>query len=76
VNLVSAGLGIAWVPRSVREFQRGGVVYRQLGGRQAAAVPECETTLVWEQATPVLERFIAAGPRSAAATHSPAPAPQ
>jgi DNA-binding transcriptional LysR family regulator len=22
VNLVSAGLGLAWVPRSVREFQR------------------------------------------------------
>lgn len=58
VNLVSAGLGLAWVPRSVREFQRGGVVYRQLGGRQAVAVPECETSLVWTRATPVLERFI------------------
>ena len=28
VNLVSAGLGIAWVPDSVRQFQRPGVVYR------------------------------------------------
>ena len=58
VNLVSAGLGLAWVPESVRQFQRSGVVYRQLGGRQAASVPECETTLVWERMTPVLERFV------------------
>lgn len=59
VNLVSAGLGLAWVPRSVREFQRSGVVYRQLGGKQAAAVPECETSLAWVRPMPVLERFIA-----------------
>ncbi|MFI4926095.1 MAG: LysR substrate-binding domain-containing protein [Burkholderiales bacterium] len=58
VNLVSAGLGVAWVPASVRQFQRGGVVYRQLGGRQSASVPECETTLVWERMTPALERFV------------------
>jgi DNA-binding transcriptional LysR family regulator len=60
VNLVSAGLGVAWVPDSVRQFQRSGVVYRQLGGRQAAAVPGCETSLVWRTATPALERFIEA----------------
>jgi DNA-binding transcriptional LysR family regulator len=58
VNLVSAGLGVAWVPESVRQFQRGGVVYRQLVGRQSASVPECETTLVWERMTPALERFV------------------
>lgn len=58
VNLVSAGLGLAWVPQSVREFQRSGVVYRQVGGKQAASVPECETTLVWAGMTPVLERFV------------------
>ena len=58
VNLVAAGLGLAWVPESVRQFQRGGVVYRQLGGRQAASVPDCETTLVWERMSPVLERFV------------------
>jgi DNA-binding transcriptional LysR family regulator len=58
VNLVSAGLGLAWVPESVRQFQRGGVVYRQLGGRQAASVPSCETTLVWERSSPALERFV------------------
>ena len=57
VNLVSAGLGVAWVPQSVREFQRSGVVYRQLGGKQAAQVPACETTLVWSVESPVLARF-------------------
>ncbi len=59
VNLVSAGLGLAWVPDSVREFQRSGVVYRRLGGRQAERVPACETTLVWSTPSPVLERFVA-----------------
>jgi DNA-binding transcriptional LysR family regulator len=58
VNLVSAGLGIAWVPQSVRQFQRPGVVYRQLGGRQARQVPECETSLAWAAGSPVLQRFI------------------
>lgn len=58
VNLVSAGLGLAWVPESVRQFQRSGVVYRQPGGKQAASVPQCETTLVWRETTPVLERFV------------------
>lgn len=59
VNLVSGGLGLAWVPDSVREFQRSGVLYRQLGGKQAAQVPGCETSLVWASASPVLERFVA-----------------
>ena len=55
VNLVSAGLGLAWVPDSVRQFQRPGVVYRQVPGKQAQAVPGCETTLVWPQsANPTL----------------------
>jgi DNA-binding transcriptional LysR family regulator len=59
VNLVSAGLGLAWVPDSVRQFQRPGVVYRQVTGRKAQAVPQCETTLVWpEAANPTLERFV------------------
>lgn len=58
VNLVSGGLGLAWVPDSVRQFQRPGVVYRPLAGRQAAQVPACETSLVWANATPVLERFL------------------
>jgi DNA-binding transcriptional LysR family regulator len=70
VNLVSAGLGLAWVPQSVREFQRSGVVYRQLGGRQAEAVPGCETSLVWRPGLPVAQRFVdfvAAAPDRASA---------
>ena len=60
VNLVSAGLGLAWVPDSVREFQRSGVVYRQLGGKQGAQIPACETRLAWHQgaSNPTLERFV------------------
>ena len=58
VNLVSAGLGLAWVPDSVQNFQRSGVVYRQLGGKRASVVPECETTLVWSRVTPALQRFV------------------
>jgi DNA-binding transcriptional LysR family regulator len=60
VNLVAAGLGVAWVPDSVREFQRAGVVYRQVGGKQAQRVPGCETSLVWPASSnPALERFLA-----------------
>lgn len=67
VNLVSAGLGVAWVPDSVRQFQRSGVVYREVGAtRQAtdkmfSAMPGCETSLVWasEGASPTLQRFLA-----------------
>lgn len=60
VNLVSAGLGVAWVPDSVRQFQRPGVVYRQVNGKQASLVPVCETSLVWRRADaqPTLERFL------------------
>ncbi|WP_431095793.1 LysR family transcriptional regulator [Polaromonas aquatica] len=66
VNLVSAGLGVAWVPESVRQFQRPGVVYRGVSVgkaplRGAAAVPGCETSLVWPAASanPALARFMA-----------------
>lgn len=67
VNLVSAGLGVAWVPESVRQFQRSGVVYRDvqtpgagLGGA-TGAMPRCETSLVWaaHQVSPTLDRFVA-----------------
>ena len=58
VNLVSAGLGVAWVPASVRQFQRTGVVYRAVQG----AVPLCETSLVWMRSSPVLERFLEFSP--------------
>ena len=64
VNLVAAGLGVAWVPDSVRQFQRTGVVYRALSQREAGklpAVPSCETSLVWRQdkASASLQRFVA-----------------
>lgn len=68
VNLVSAGLGVAWVPASVRQFQRPGVVYRPLkappaliaGAGQRLALPMCETSLVWREATvvPALAQLI------------------
>ena len=55
VNLVSAGMGIAWVPASVMQLQRPGVVYRPLRG----APLRCHTSLVWrEGAPPVVQRFI------------------
>lgn len=71
VNLVSAGLGVAWVPESVRQFQRSGVVYRSVAAGKPAAqvagravrpvVPGCETSLVWPagQTHSALERFMA-----------------
>ncbi|MES2975648.1 MAG: LysR family transcriptional regulator [Pseudomonadota bacterium] len=61
VNLVSAGLGVAWVPGSVMQFQRPGVVYRSITGRRAGHVPGCETSLVWNAgaSSPSLERFVA-----------------
>ncbi len=63
VNLVSAGLGVAWVPQSVRQFQRSGVVYRAMppGAALSSAVPGCETSLIWpaRSASPTLARFVA-----------------
>jgi len=65
VNLVSGGIGMAWVPHSVMQFRRAGVVYRQAhefkaAGRARLALPACETSLAWpaQAAHPALERFI------------------
>jgi DNA-binding transcriptional LysR family regulator len=59
VNLVSAGLGLAWVPESVRHFQRPGVVYREVSAAPGLKVPRCETSLVWKAAGgSVLKRFV------------------
>ena len=61
VNLVSAGLGVAWVPESVQQFQRPGVVYRGVQlPRSAAKVPVCETSLVWSRTgtSSTLARFV------------------
>ncbi len=51
VNLVSAGLGVAWVPHSVQQFQRPGVIYRPVVGNASVSIPRCETSLVWQAAT-------------------------
>jgi len=59
VNLVSAGLGLAWVPQSVTTLQRPGVVYRRLPVALVSAAPRAETSLVWPaDAGPVVKRFV------------------
>ena len=59
VNLVSAGLGLAWVPESVTQLRRDGVLYRRLPPSLAGAAPQSETSLVWPgDAGPVVERFV------------------
>jgi DNA-binding transcriptional LysR family regulator len=56
VSLVSAGMGVALVPQSLRNLRRTGVVYRPL----REAVPVVVTGLVWRTAdvSPVLAGFI------------------
>jgi DNA-binding transcriptional LysR family regulator len=61
VNLVSAGLGLAWVPQSVTQFRREGVVYRSphfKSAKEKAMFPVCETSLIWPSADhPVVRSF-------------------
>ncbi|WP_431820211.1 LysR substrate-binding domain-containing protein [Burkholderia sp. F1] len=56
VSLVSAGMGVALVPQSLRNLRRTGVVYRPL----ANGAPVVETGLVWRtgDVSPVLAGFI------------------
>ncbi|MGT2471760.1 LysR family transcriptional regulator [Paraburkholderia terrae] len=56
VSLVSAGMGVALVPQSLRNLRRTGVVYRPL----REAVPAVVTGLVWRttEVSPVLAGFI------------------
>jgi DNA-binding transcriptional LysR family regulator len=55
VNLVSAGMGVAWVPESVTRLQRPGVVYRRVAGADLRA----QTSLIWRPgAAPVVLRFV------------------
>ncbi|OUM01171.1 LysR family transcriptional regulator [Variovorax sp. JS1663] len=66
VNLVWGGLGLAWVPESVTQFRRSGVVYRAaaefapVARRRPPALPGCETSLVWpaETGNAALGRFV------------------
>ncbi|MBV8627859.1 MAG: LysR family transcriptional regulator [Paraburkholderia sp.] len=56
VSIVSAGMGVALVPQSLRNLRRTGVVYRPL----QESVPAIETGLVWRtgEVSPVLAGFI------------------
>jgi DNA-binding transcriptional LysR family regulator len=57
ISLVSAGMGIALVPESLRNLARSGVVYRTLGG----TAPLLETGIAWRSGdiTPTIGRFVA-----------------
>ena len=56
ISLVSAGMGIALVPASLRNLARTGVSYIDLAG----AAPILETGVAWRSndATPTIERFL------------------
>jgi len=56
ISLVSAGMGIALVPASLRNLARSGVVYVELGG----TAPVLETGIAWHTAdtTPTIGRFV------------------
>ncbi|MEO6527053.1 MAG: LysR substrate-binding domain-containing protein [Gemmatimonadaceae bacterium] len=57
-SLVSAGVGLGFVPRSITEFQQRGVVYRPM--RDLAV--QMSLSAVWKRAerSPVRERFVTA----------------
>jgi DNA-binding transcriptional LysR family regulator len=58
VNLVSGGMGVAWVPESLTHLQRAGVRYARVTGLPGQAL-RCETSLVWRAgAAPVVQRFV------------------
>ncbi|MGC4068685.1 MAG: LysR family transcriptional regulator [Polyangiaceae bacterium] len=52
VNLVSAGLGVALVPKSIAQLRRAGVVYRSLPESLRKSAPRCETSLIWRKDAP------------------------
>jgi DNA-binding transcriptional LysR family regulator len=56
VALVSAGLGVAIVPESIRGLQRAGVVYRRFRERS----PRVQTLAVWrrDDDSPILRNFV------------------
>lgn len=56
ISLVSAGMGVALVPASLRNLARTGVRYVDLPGER----PHLESGIVWRRgdATPTLERFL------------------
>ncbi|MGD9862883.1 MAG: LysR family transcriptional regulator [Pseudodonghicola sp.] len=56
ISLVSAGMGIALVPASLRHLARSGVRYLDLAG----AAPQLETGIIWrrDDQTPTLANFL------------------
>lgn len=56
ISLVSAGMGIALVPATLRNLARAGVSYIDLGGE----VPMLETGMAWrrDDTTPTIGRFL------------------
>jgi DNA-binding transcriptional LysR family regulator len=58
VSLISAGVGIAFVPQSLARLQHTGVAYRPVRGFDV----QLELTAVWRQRekSPVRERFVTA----------------
>ena len=69
ISLVSAGMGIALVPASLRNLARTGVSYVDLGG----TAPLLETGIAWRSGdtTPTIERFVnIAREMTAAALHA------
>ncbi|HEU4720585.1 MAG TPA: LysR family substrate-binding domain-containing protein, partial [Gemmatimonadaceae bacterium] len=73
-SLVSAGVGIGFVPRSIAEFQQPGVVYRSVRDLKV----EMTLSAVWrrDDRSPVRERFVTAlravaGARPRASTSAP-----
>lgn len=57
ISLVSAGMGVALVPASLRNLARTGVRYLDLSGER----PHLESGIVWRrnETTPTLQRFLA-----------------
>jgi DNA-binding transcriptional LysR family regulator len=49
VNLVSAGLGVALVPRTIAKLRRSGVKYRNIPRNLRVRSLRCETNLVWRK---------------------------
>ena len=56
ISLVSAGMGIALVPASLRHLARSGVRYLELEGE----VPQLESGVIWrrDDRTPTLGNFL------------------
>jgi DNA-binding transcriptional LysR family regulator len=73
ISLVSAGMGIALVPASLRHLSRTGVSYMDLGG----TAPLLETGVAWRSTdtTPTIARFLEIARDIVGKRRRPAPTP-